>query len=238
MKMEVLMHSFLMIGQSNMAGRGRLEEVPPIENGKLFMLRNGRWWPLTEPVNYDRPFAGTGLAPQFADLYSGEWGIETGLIPCADGGTSLEDWKVGGQLYDHAVGQTRLAQRISEVKGILWHQGENDSGKEADALSYVPRFLHILSSLRRDCHLEHVPVILGELGAFLSEDTEGHRYFYLVNKALREIAAGNAGIGLASSGGLVSNGDHLHFNAASLREFGLRYYQKFREITMNETRLF
>ncbi|MDR1100427.1 MAG: sialate O-acetylesterase, partial [Treponema sp.] len=65
-----MVHSFLMIGQSNMAGRGRLEDVPAIKNEKLFMLRNGKWWPLVEPVNYDRPFAGVSLAAVFADEYA------------------------------------------------------------------------------------------------------------------------------------------------------------------------
>ena len=32
-------HSFLMIGQSNMAGRGNFGEVPPIQNDRCFMLR-------------------------------------------------------------------------------------------------------------------------------------------------------------------------------------------------------
>ena len=35
--------SFLMIGQSNMAGRGHLHEVKPIVNERIVMLRNGRW---------------------------------------------------------------------------------------------------------------------------------------------------------------------------------------------------
>lgn len=35
--------SFLMIGQSNMAGRGEFGEVEPISNNKCFMLRMGRW---------------------------------------------------------------------------------------------------------------------------------------------------------------------------------------------------
>jgi len=35
--------SFLMIGQSNMAGRGNIEDVPPIRNPKCLMLRMGRW---------------------------------------------------------------------------------------------------------------------------------------------------------------------------------------------------
>ena len=37
------MHSILIIGQSNMAGRGFPGEVPPINNKDLFVLRNGRW---------------------------------------------------------------------------------------------------------------------------------------------------------------------------------------------------
>lgn len=36
--------SILMIGQSNMAGRGAIKDVEPIKNGKCFMLRMGRWW--------------------------------------------------------------------------------------------------------------------------------------------------------------------------------------------------
>ncbi|MBQ2401175.1 MAG: hypothetical protein II311_04070, partial [Lachnospiraceae bacterium] len=32
----------------------------------------------------------------------------------------------GELLYDHAVMQSKLAQRTSEIAGILWHQGESD----------------------------------------------------------------------------------------------------------------
>ena len=42
--MEKAMHSFLMIGQSNMAGRGFKEQVDPIENPNVKVMRNGRWW--------------------------------------------------------------------------------------------------------------------------------------------------------------------------------------------------
>jgi hypothetical protein len=226
-----MVHSFLMIGQSNMAGRGRIGEVPPIENDRLFMLRNGRWQPLREPVNYDRPFAGLSLAVSFADEYARRFDCPAGLIPCADGGTGLEDWSAGGPLYDNAVAQTKLAQRCSEVKGILWHQGEEDSGREETARTYGPRFLERLSALRRACDLEHIPVIMGELGSFLADDPQGRcAYFRLVNQALADIAKTHPGIALADSAGLGSNGDYLHFNAEALREFGKRYFRKYMEL--------
>ena len=57
-----MIHSFLMIGQSNMAGRGFPEEVEPIRSPRLFVLRNGQWQPMYTPVNCDRPFSGVSLA--------------------------------------------------------------------------------------------------------------------------------------------------------------------------------
>ena len=37
-----------------MAGRGYLYEVTPIYNENIFMLRNGRWQMMTEPIHFDR----------------------------------------------------------------------------------------------------------------------------------------------------------------------------------------
>ena len=96
------MHSILIIGQSNMAGRGFPGEVAPIDNKDLFVLRNGRWWPMYTPVNPDRVTAGVNLVETFARRYADEHGVEVGVIPCADGGTSLDQWAEGGVLFDHA----------------------------------------------------------------------------------------------------------------------------------------
>ena len=50
--------SFLMAGQSNMAGRGALDDVTPIENPLCYMLRMGRWQTMREPINPDRAICG------------------------------------------------------------------------------------------------------------------------------------------------------------------------------------
>ena len=49
-----LLDSVLMLGQSNMAGRGDFGQVKPIRNPMCYMLRMGRWQPMCEPVNPDR----------------------------------------------------------------------------------------------------------------------------------------------------------------------------------------
>lgn len=66
-------YSFLMIGQSNMAGRGAIGEIEPVNNANCCMLRMGRWQTMSEPVNPDRPLSGiefpsgVSLATYFAD---------------------------------------------------------------------------------------------------------------------------------------------------------------------------
>ena len=119
--------SYLLIGQSNMAGRGTVGDVPPIENKSCLMLRMGRWQKMSEPINPDRsifegsPRSGICLGASFADEVARATGDRVGLIPCADGGTKLSQWMPGEVLYDHAVMMTKLAMRSSRLCGILWH---------------------------------------------------------------------------------------------------------------------
>lgn len=49
--------SFLLVGQSNMAGRGDLTPENTITAPDCFMLRMGRWQPMSEPINVDRAVA-------------------------------------------------------------------------------------------------------------------------------------------------------------------------------------
>jgi hypothetical protein len=153
--MAYMMHSVLIIGQSNMAGRGNFGEVPPIQNDRCFMLRMGRWQAMSEPINPDRAIfrenctCGVSLAASFADEYAKTTGFEVGLIPCADGGTIIEQWQPGQLLYDHAVMMAKLAMRTSHLTGILWHQGESDC-RNLKEEEYRHLFFNLMDSLRRD----------------------------------------------------------------------------------------
>ena len=226
-------YSFLMIGQSNMAGRGKKEEVRTIPSaGKLLMLRNGKFIGMSEPVNYDRPFSGISLGPSFIEQFSKDHPDDTvGLIPAADGGSSLEDWRVGGELYTNAVNLAKLAMRSSTIIGFLWHQGEAECGSEQNIESYEPRFITIIESMKQELGLPSVPVILGGLGDFLKLRAVSPNLvnYPKVNDRLVEIPKHHEGYYFVSAKGLTSNSDYLHFNAASLREFGLRYYRAFRD---------
>jgi len=227
--------SFLMIGQSNMAGRGEFDEVPPIKNDKCYMLRMGRWQEMSEPVNPDRAVfgmqyhSGVSLAASFADEFSKYTNLEVGLIPCADGGTKIELWQPGELLYDHAVMMTKLAMRTSQFSGIIWHQGESNC-RYLNNSEYRALFLNVMTSLRRDLNAEHLPVIIGEL----SEKTTwgfGDKVPQM-NLLLHELQKELPLCAIASAEGLELKEDGIHFNSASCREFGKRYFEKYKELVL------
>ena len=223
-----MMHSFLLIGQSNMAGRGFRAEVPPFQNPRVFVQRMGRFQPFFHPVHSDRATAGVCLAESFADLYAKEQDTDVGLIPCADGGTCLDQWMPGSVLFDHACAMAELASRASVIRGILWHQGEADC-REHLYPQYEEKLTVILTALRERLGLTDVTVLLGGLGDFLANCTLADylKNYPRVNAALQGTAAHLPHAAFVSAEGLTANPDNLHFNAASLREFGTRYYREF-----------
>ena len=223
------MHAFLLIGQSNMAGRGYLQEAMPIDTSRLYTLRNGRWQKLFRPIHPDRKFSGVCLAESFAEAYAKKHDVDVGLICCADGGTSLNQWQPGSVLFDNAVFQAKLAMRSATLAGILWHQGEADCPQPL-CDTYETRFLPILSAFRKE--LGDVPFLVGGLGDFLKDCQLDHtlKNYPRINLALKQIVSSQPFTGFVSAEGLSANPDQLHFCAASLYEFGLRYFDAFEKI--------
>lgn len=211
-------HVFLLIGQSNMAGRGRVESVDRMPNPRVFaMARDKRWVPAVEPIAFDKPgLAGVGpgcaLGKAVADSHPG-WVV--GLVPAAFGGTTLDQWRPGGELYVDAVARTRAALGGgARLAGILWLQGESETPQTAE--TYVARFSQMAARLRADLNAGDVPIIVGELGRFVSVADA-------VNPQLARLPSVIPKCGLVSSLGLTDKGDHLHFDSPSARELGRRY---------------
>jgi dienelactone hydrolase len=223
---------FLLIGQSNMAGRGRLADVPALTHSRVFMFRDMAWRQAEEPLHTDKPtIAGVGLGMSFAAEMAADLPeASIGLVACAVGGTPLSRWMPGNDLYENAVAIARRALEDGTLRGILWHQGEGDSGTRELAEDYGLRFERMIRQLRADLKAEQVPVLAGELGEFLRERPGPDAFHERVNQELQGLVGRIPAYACVSSGGLSDNGDHLHFNAVSLREFGVRYAAKYREL--------
>jgi predicted neuraminidase len=219
---------YLLIGQSNMAGRGVIDETQSVSRRRLlkFSQRNA-WAPGVDPLHTDKPAAaGVGLGTSFARAMADENNdITVGLIPCAVGGTPLQRWQKGGDLYAQALVRARLAMKDGTLKGILWHQGEGDSAKEETSRNYGARLSQMIADLRADLGVGEVPFVAGKLGEFLSPTTrEGKPSFWLVvNEQLATIPQIVPQTAIVESTGLKHKGDGVHFDTPSLREFGKRY---------------
>ncbi len=223
---------YLLIGQSNMAGRGNIEAQDTVTDPKVFMLNKAEIWvPAKSPLHFDKPFAGTGLGLTFGKIMAENSKRKIGLIPCAVGGTSISMWMPGAydkitqtHPYDDAVKRTKVALKSGELKGILWHQGEADATNEKTRL-YEARFDSLLMNLQKDLSVDirSVPVVVGELGRFYVKKAPEAVNF---NPLLYHMSANRKNIRLVSSEGLTHKGDTVHFDAISLREFGKRYAEK------------
>jgi len=91
-------HLFLLVGQSNMAGRGTVTEADKIPHARVLMLNKaGEWVPAVDPLHFDKPAAvGVGLGRSFADAVAAATpGATIGLIPCAVGGSPIDAWQPG-----------------------------------------------------------------------------------------------------------------------------------------------
>ena len=227
-----MVHSFLLIGQSNAAGRGFLSEAKPLDTcrGRLKVLRNGLWVTMFRPVNPDRQTSGVCFAESFAKEYAlTHPEVQVGIIPCADGGTQISQWLPREILFENAVNHAKLAMRTSVLKGVLWHQGENDCFGENYAL-YAKRFRFVMNELRRELGCPDLPLIIGGLGDFLAnfeKYPEVAQNYMKINRILQELGEKYPNCAFASAEGLGANPDNLHFNSCALKELGIRYYRAY-----------
>lgn len=234
----MLIDSFLMMGQSNMAGRGDLNDVSPLKNPLCYMLRMGRWQPMTEPVNPDRSIffgrfkSGISPAASFADAYASFFKKEIGLIPCADGGTKIEEWLPGTVLFDHAIAMAGLACRSSLLKGILWHQGESDCESADDFDAYEERFITLITGLRRALGIPDLPVLAGEIASDIAPSWHMEDRPSRFNRKLRSLTETIPNLYIIPSRGLSLKSDGIHFDAVSCREFGRRYFEVYRQFCL------
>ncbi|MBN8525036.1 MAG: sialate O-acetylesterase [Planctomycetes bacterium] len=218
----------LLLGQSNMAGRGRADPVATEPHPRvLAWSRDDRWVPARDPLHWDKPEAGVGPGLACASaLVAADPAAWIGLVPAAVGGTSITVWEPGAQdpvtrafPYDDALRRARAALRHGVLRGILWHQGEADRGAAARA-HYAQRFTTLVARLRAELQAPDVPVVAGELPQ-LHPDRQADTTAF--NGILAGLIPQIPRFAVVGADGLRDGGDRLHLDADSARAFGRRY---------------
>ena len=235
------MRLFLLVGQSNMAGRGKNFQNDNAANPAILKLdKDGNWTSGVEPVHFDKRAAGAGLSTSFARAYVADHPGETvGLIPCAVGGTGINRWVPGGDLFEKAVDRAHQAEKDGQIVGILWHQGEHDASRRERSDTYEKKLESVVDGFRRALGSE-VPFVAGGLGEYLAEyrNKQGELsipFHGQVTDTTRRVMERLPRCAFVPSAGILETvGDGLHFSTPSLREFGRRYYRAWKAIA-NET---
>ena len=229
MERDESFHLYLLIGQSNMAGRGALGPQDTEVHPRVFALdKTNTWVSAVDPLHFDKSIAGVGPGLAFGKAMADhDPSIHVGLIPCAAGGSPITVWQHGrfweqtnSKPYDDAIERTRIATDRGVLKGILWHQGESDSN-ENDAELYEERLVTFVHTLRAELGVG-VPFVCATLADFY---VTRNPWAARINQAIAQIPHRIAHTAYVESRNLDHKGDEVHFDAASARELGSRYAQ-------------
>lgn len=239
---------YLLIGQSNMAGRGQMLDEDKLPMDGVYLLdAEGNVVPACAPLNlYStiRKKAGVqkfSLGYSFAQEMAKKSRRKILLVVQARGNTGMRYWlkgaerkifnesdgddpKLWGQTmpeyFAEAVRRTKQALEYGELKGILWHQGEADAGTSSAAV-YVERLTGFVSDLREHLGVsDKVPFVCGEVCRDFSKAS-------VINQELNRAAKIIPNAYCASSEGCGCNSDKVHFSREGCILMGQRYAEFF-----------
>lgn len=226
---------FLLLGQSNMKGRGVMPDEPKRDPRIVMMhLRDDRWYLARHPLHLTgdaKTFAGAdnaGVGPglSFAEaLAARDAKVRIGLVPCAVGGSSIRLWQKGAKLYDEALRRAKLAIETAapargRVRGALWLQGEADATPER-LLGHRAALLKTIADLRADLGIPDLPFVACTIGEMAEPDQlAGKAAMNELLLSLPGLCPGTACVDARELKGHI--GDRVHFDAASQNEIGRR----------------
>lgn len=224
------LHIYLLIGQSNMAGRAPFSQQEAAVIPRCYLLDgDDQWVPAKNPLNsystIRKDLGGQKMNPGYTfskTMLEKDKRISIGLVVNAKGGTKIEQWKKGTHFYNEAVRRTKKAQETGVLKGILWHQGE---GNVSNAEQYLGELSALIANLRTDLGDPNLPFVAGEIlyPKSLSRDQNP------INNQIAMLPNAVPFTGVASAQGLTLQ-DYAHFDAKSMKLLGERYAEEMLKI--------
>ena len=235
---------YLLMGQSNMKGRGFMPADPKQDPRIVMMhMKDDQWYLARHPLhlvgdaetfnNHDNAGVGPGLA--FAEhLLAVNPKTAIGLIPCAVGGSPISSWQKGAPNYDKAIRRAQLALKTTapvkaHIRGAIWLQGESDATPTNLPL-YDGRLRMMIESLRADLQQPDLPFIACTVGEMKGEpQLAGLR---AVNEILLAFPKSVPNTACIDARDVKTHiGDKVHFDTAAQNEIGRRFAAKMLEMT-------
>lgn len=217
------MDLYLLIGQSNMAGRAKISKTDQEKLQNCFLFNDQQQWvPASNPLNrYSTvrkqiEMQKLGLGYSFAQhLNQTQPETPIGLVVNALGGSKIQSWQKGERLYQEALKRIKAAQTHGKIQAILWHQGEAN----CNDTNYLPQLIQMITDFRTDLNRPNLPVIVGQINGN-----------YPVNTQLIDLPNHLPFTACVTSQGLQTH-DKWHFNTESQIKLGQRYAEALQSLT-------
>ncbi len=212
-------HVYLLIGQSNMAGRAEIPEDAGDIIDRCYLLNDKNEWesarnPLNRHSSVGKGGAMQKLGPGYAfvrKMLEQDKDLTIGLVVNARGGTKIDQWLGKSELYWGARKRTKAALRNGTLKGVLWHQGESDNNAPE---GYLGKLQTLIGNLRADFNDTNLPFIAGQIANGPA-----------INEQIAKLPGTTHASAFASSDGLTTT-DRVHFDTKSQILLGERYAQQ------------
>ena len=119
------------------------------------------------------------------------------------------------QLVSEALQSLSQQGHTHEIRGMLWHQGESDSGLSTAV--YKDRLKELIAAIRADIGKPDLPFLIGELIQTSYANTRA---------AQQQAAAETTHTAFISSVALTGDSTVIHFDTRSLLDFGRRFAER------------
>ena len=229
---------YLLLGQSNMKGRGALPVEPGTDPRIIYMsMGNDQWYVARHPLHKagvpdlidgsDNAGVGPGLA--FAQAMLAEDSTtRIALVPGAHGGSWISLWGKNGRFYTPAVKRAKKAladfpEGRARIAGVLWLQGESDSVENRYAV-YDAKLADLVQRLRADLNEPELPFVACTIGTFIKPKG---KYLYVaeINADLLALPGKLPFTACVDARDLKDGhiGDFMHYNTAAQEVIGGRF---------------
>lgn len=230
---------WLLMGQSNMSGRGDLAALPAAlaaadariwvwgNDGVLALARE----PLDSAIGQRDAVSadvqagvGPGLAFARARL-AGRPHRRLILVPCAKGGSAIAEWAPAEgheSLFGSCLARAQGPSRHGRLTGILWYQGETDARDPASAAAWSSSFDVFLGGFREALGLKVLPIIVVGLADPPVVGPYAGRYPGWPTIQAAQARLHEPGLAVVSAAGLPKNADDLHLSTTGQQTLGLR----------------
>lgn len=216
---------YLCIGQSNMGGRAPILPEDSASIPGVWVLKDkNEWVKGKNPMNVYSSIQGgdiNKMNPAYAfsiKMRSLVPDQEIGIISNARGATGRIQWMPGTTYYNEAVKRAKWAMQYGTIKGILWHQGEEDTKIPSNIPIYLDSIKIFINALRADLGNPTLPFIAGQISRVATS-------YANFNIMILDFPGILPNTDLVLTDGLTTL-DNVHFDTPSMKKLGERYADK------------